>query len=360
MKPLQDRFAKLSRDFEAVYSQMKIDKLLINLSNNEHKLAEPDVWNDPAQAQQLSKAAAALNNQVQPWLELKNQLADLAEIIKLGDASLTAELETQIDQLTQDLKILKNQLRFTGKYDNLGAILRISSGAGGVDAMDFAEMLERMYLRWAEKSNYQATILERSAGETAGLKTAVIEITGPFAYGKLQSENGVHRLVRLSPFNAESRETSFALVEVLPQIDTPETVQIDDKDLKIDVYRSGGHGGQSVNTTDSAVRITHLPTGLTVAIQNERSQLQNKAKALEILRSKLVQLQLEQQVDSIAELRAGQSAQWGSQIRNYILHPYKLVKDTRTKHQETHVDKVLDGDIDGFIEAYHATPTIST
>jgi peptide chain release factor 2 len=218
--------------------------------------------------------------------------------------------------------------------------------------MDFTEMLERMYLRWAEKAGYQADIIERSPGETAGVKTSVIEIIGPYAYGKLRGEHGVHRLVRLSPFNAESRETSFALVEVLPEIAAPDEIKIDDKDLKIDVYRSGGHGGQSVNTTDSAVRVTHLPTGLTVAIQNERSQLQNKEKALEILRSKLAQLRLEQRADDINQLKAGESANWGSQIRNYVLHPYTMVKDTRTKYQETDADKVLDGKIDGFIEAY--------
>jgi peptide chain release factor 2 len=180
----------------------------------------------------------------------------------------------------------------------------------------------------------------------------VIEISGPFVYGKLMSENGVHRLVRLSPFNAESRETSFALVEVLPKIDTPDAVKIDDKDLKIDVYRAGGHGGQSVNTTDSAVRITHVPTGIVVAIQNERSQLQNKEKAMEILRGKLAALQAEQHVETLGELRAGESASWGAQIRNYVLHPYKLVKDTRTKYEEKDTDAVLDGKIDGFVRAY--------
>jgi peptide chain release factor 2 len=200
-------------------------------------------------------------------------------------------------------------------------------------------------------------VLERSAGETAGVKTSVIEIDGPFAYGKLQSENGVHRLVRLSPFNAESRETSFALVEVLPSISEPDAVDIDPKDLKIDVFRAGGHGGQSVNTTDSAVRITHLPTNTVVAIQNERSQLQNKEKALEILRGKLAQLQVDQHVDSINQLRAGESASWGSQIRNYVLHPYKLVKDVRTKYEEKDPDAVFDGKIDGFVEAYHENST---
>ena len=213
-------------------------------------------------------------------------------------------------------------------------------------------MLERMYLRWAEQNGFTANVIERSPGEQAGVKTSVIEISGPYAYGWLRSENGVHRMVRLSPFNAESRETSFALVEVLPRIDTPDEVKIDDKDLRVDIYRSGGHGGQGVNTTDSAVRITHLPTGIVVTIQNERSQIQNKAKAMEILRGKLAALQLEQHVASLDQLRAGDSASWGAQIRNYVLHPYKLVKDTRTKHEEKDVDAVLDGKLIGFQLAY--------
>ena len=214
-------------------------------------------------------------------------------------------------------------------------------------------MLERMYLRWADKSGFDTKNIERSTGDEAGIKTSVIELSGAYAYGKLRSENGVHRLVRLSPFNSDNlRQTSFALIEVLPKIDTPDEVTLHDKDLKIDVYRSGGHGGQSVNTTDSAVRVTHIPTGIVVAIQNERSQTQNKETALSILRSKLTQLRLEQHADSVDELRAGESASWGSQIRNYVLHPYTMVKDTRTKYEDRDAQAVLDGKIDGFIEAY--------
>jgi peptide chain release factor 2 len=214
-------------------------------------------------------------------------------------------------------------------------------------------MLERMYLRWAEKAGMNVTTAERSTGEEAGIKTSVLEVSGPFAYGKLKSEHGVHRLVRLSPFNSDNlRQTSFALVEVLPNIDAPDDVQIDEKDLKIDVYRAGGHGGQSVNTTDSAVRITHLPTNTVVAIQNERSQLQNKETAMRILRSKLAQLQMEQHAESLSDLKAGESANWGSQIRNYVLHPYTLVKDTRTKYEDKDAGKVLDGKLDGFMTSY--------
>ena len=210
-----------------------------------------------------------------------------------------------------------------------------------------------MYLRWAEKSDMKTDTFERSTNDEAGIKTSVFEIAGPYAYGKLRSENGVHRLVRLSPFNSDNlRQTSFALVEVLPKIDTPDEVEIDSSDLRIDVYRSGGKGGQSVNTTDSAVRVTHIPTGITVAIQNERSQIQNKETAMKILRSKLLAMQLEQHANSISDLRAGESANWGSQIRNYVLHPYSLVKDTRTKHEDRDVQAVLDGKIDDFMMSY--------
>ena len=219
--------------------------------------------------------------------------------------------------------------------------------------MDWAGMLERMYLRFCERKGFKIIQLERTVGEEAGIKTAVYEVDGTNAYGTLKSEHGVHRLVRLSPFNANNlRQTSFALVEILPVIKADTDIQIDEKDLRIDVYRSGGHGGQGVNTTDSAVRITHLPTNTVVAIQNERSQIQNREKAMEILRGKLVQMQLEQHAETIGELRAGESAGWGQQIRNYVLQPYKLVKDTRTEFESTEPDKVLNGEIDGFIEAY--------
>jgi peptide chain release factor 2 len=232
--------------------------------------------------------------------------------------------------------------------------LGIYAGAGGTDAQDWASILARMYLRWAEKSGYKSKVLEESPGEEAGLKSISIELKGANIYGKLKGEHGVHRLVRLSPFNANNlRQTSFAKVEILPKIDKPDEVPLADKDLKVDVYRAGGHGGQSVNTTDSAVRITHLPTGLSVAIQNERSQLQNKETAMTILRSKLAQLQIQQHTEKIGQLKGPkESVEWGSQIRNYVLHPYKQVKDLRTKHETSNTAAVLDGELDGFIEAY--------
>lgn len=353
MQPLKKRVHTLQSDIQSAYDQLAIDIKAGQAQELEMALTRPEIWNNPTDAQAKSKQLAALNATITPWQTLRAQVADILELMEMGDDSLLAEFETQIAALEDEFAKLKKNLLFNGEYDDHNAILRLSAGVGGTDAQDFTEMLERMYLRWAEKSELDATIVERSAGEEAGVKTSVIEITGPYAYGKLRSENGVHRLVRLSPFNSDNlRQTSFALVEVLPQIETPEEVAIDDKDLKIDVYRAGGHGGQSVNTTDSAVRVTHIPTGIVVAIQNERSQLQNKETALKILRSKLAALRLEQHAESITDLQAGESANWGSQIRNYVLHPYTLVKDTRTKYEEKDPSSVLDGKIDGFIDAY--------
>lgn len=324
----------------------------------EAQLSTSEIWHNPQYAQDISRQLAALKKMVDPWVTLKAQADDMLELMDLGDDSLLGEFEGQIIAFEAEYEKLRKDLLFDGEFDDHNAILRLSAGVGGTDAQDWTEILERMYLRWAERSEMSTSLIERSTGEEAGIKSAVFEVTGPYAYGRLKSEHGVHRLVRLSPFNSDNlRQTSFALVEVLPQIDAPSEVQLDDKDLKIDVYRAGGHGGQSVNTTDSAVRITHIPTGIMVAIQNERSQLQNKETAMKILRSKLAQLQLEQHAASVAELQAGESANWGSQIRNYVLHPYTLVKDTRTKHETNNAQGVLDGDLDALMEAYLETPT---
>ncbi len=358
MQPLVKRLSELRPQITAAYDRLAIEDKKTEVAELEAQLATSEIWNNPTHAQELSKHLAALKRSVDPWITLQAQVNDLEELMELGDDSLLGEFEGQIIALEKEYEMLRKDLLFDGPYDDHNAILRLSAGAGGTDAQDWAEMLERMYLRWAERSEMSTRVIERSAGEEAGIKSSVIEVVGPYAYGKLRSEHGVHRLVRLSPYNSDNlRQTSFALVEVLPQIDAPGEVQIDDKDLKIDVYRAGGHGGQSVNTTDSAVRITHIPTGIVVAIQNERSQLQNKETAMKILRSKLAQLQLEQHADSITELQAGESASWGNQIRNYVLHPYTLVKDTRTKHETGDAQAVLDGELNDFIEAYLEAPT---
>lgn len=353
MQPLTKRLDTLRQSIAVAYEQLKIDQKADQVRALEDEVATPEIWNNPVYAQEKSKQLAHLSAMVDPWQTLTAQARDLHELMELGDDSLVPEFDGQITALEAEFADRKKELLFNSDYDDHNAIIRITAGVGGTDAQDWAEMLERMYLRWAEKTGFQTASIERSAGEEAGIKTSVIEVTGAYAYGRLRSENGVHRLVRLSPFNSDNlRQTSFALVEVLPQIDAPNEVVLNDKDLKIDVYRSGGHGGQSVNTTDSAVRITHIPTGIVVAIQNERSQLQNKETALKILRSKLAQMQLEQHSESVSDLQAGESANWGSQIRNYVLHPYTLVKDTRTKFEDRDAKSVLDGKIDEFMNAY--------
>lgn len=350
---LTKRLETLRQEIAEAWQKLQLDQKAQELQQLESEVADPNIWSNPAYARQQNEALARLNDEVQPWKLLKLQAEDLSELIKLSDKDLADELDAQLTASEQNLQSLKQALKFNGKYDHLSAILRITSGAGGTEAMDWASMLERMYLRFCERKKFKVTCLDRVAGEEAGIKTAVYEISGRNVYGLLRSEHGVHRLVRLSPFNADNlRQTSFALVEILPVIDTPDAIQINDKDLRIDVYHSGGHGGQSVNTTNSAVRITHLPTNTVVAIQNERSQLQNKEKAMEILRGKLAQLQQEQQAESIDKLRAGESASWGQQIRNYVLQPYKLVKDTRTKFEDQNPEKILDGELDNFINAY--------
>ncbi len=353
MQPLKKRARELGRQITDACTSLQIDRKQQELVGLDGQLADSGVWANVERAQMLSKQAAGLRTQIEPWQVLRAQVADIQELMELCDDSMCEEFSGQLAALEADYDRLRKDLLFHGQYDDHAAVLKLSAGAGGTDAQDWCEMLERMYLRWTEKSGMKTELVERTTGEEAGIKSATYTVDGSYAYGKLQSEHGVHRLVRLSPFNADSlRQTSFALVEVMPEIDAPDEVQVDDKDLKIDVYRSGGHGGQSVNTTDSAVRITHLPTGTVVAIQNERSQLQNKETAMKILRSKLAQMQVEQHAETLADLRAGESASWGNQIRNYVLHPYTLVKDARTKHESRDTSGVLDGKIDEFIDAY--------
>ena len=314
----------------------------------------PDFWNEAIAAQAAMKQLSKLDARVDPWLSLQAEVNDIVELASLDDGSLCQDLTAQLVISEQKFAALKEQLKFSGPYDDFDVIVSIHAGAGGTDAQDWAAMLYRMYARWAEAHSFAVSIDDESVGEEAGIKSVTFEIAGAFAYGLLRGEHGVHRLVRLSPFNSDNlRQTSFAKVEVMPKVDQPDVVLIDDKDLKIDVYRSGGHGGQSVNTTDSAVRITHIPTGIVVAIQNERSQLQNKETAMTILRSRLAQLQLEQHQEKISELKGpNEQAAWGNQIRSYVLHPYKQVKDLRTRHETSDPDAVLDGALDPFIDAY--------
>ena len=360
MQEIEKRLTELMTEFLQAYEKLGIADKASKMADLEREVAEPEIWKDVKMATEKNQELARLTDEVQPWELLRTQISDLREMLSIADEDLKEEILGQIGAMEENFAELKKALRFQGEYDGMDAIVRITSGAGGTEAMDWAGMLERMYMRFIEKQGMKAACLERVTGEEAGIKTAVYEVTGVAkdftgagAYGVLKSENGVHRLVRLSPFNAQNlRQTSFALVEILPRITAETEVEIDEKDLRIDVYRSGGHGGQGVNTTDSAVRITHLPTNTVVAIQNERSQIQNREKAMEILRGKLVQMQLEQHAASLSELRAGESAGWGQQIRNYVLQPYKLVKDTRTGFESKEPDKVLDGGLEGFVGAY--------
>lgn len=313
----------------------------------------PDFWQDNQKATEIMQKISEINNQLEPWQAIYSTAQELLELANLNDENLLKDINAQYESLKKDFNKLNKELVFRGPYDYGNAIINLFAGAGGTDAQDWAQMLLRMYVRWSEKSGYKTNLIEESSGDEAGIKSASLQIKGNLAYGKLKNEAGVHRLVRLSPFNADNlRQTSFARVEVLPEIERPEQVPIDEKDLKIDVFRAGGHGGQSVNTTDSAVRVTHLPTNISVSIQNERSQIQNKETALKILRSKLVSLQLEQHKEKIADLKGpSQANEWGSQIRNYVLHPYKQVKDLRSKYETSDVEKVLDGDLDALISS---------
>lgn len=353
MQEIQKKLEKLEAEFLKAYEKLEIDEKRKKVEELEEAVAEPEIWNDVKKATEMNQELSRLSEETEPWVLMETQIGDLKELIEISGEDLKDEIAGQVEAMEGEFLSMKKALRFQGPYDSNNAIVRITSGAGGTEAMDWAGMLERMYLRFFEKKGWKAVCLERTTGEEAGIKTAVYEVTGGYAYGWLKSEHGVHRLVRLSPFNADHlRQTSFALVEILPVIKADTDVEIDEKDLRIDVYHSGGHGGQGVNTTDSAVRITHLPTNTVVAIQNERSQHQNKEKAMEILRGKLAQMKLEQHAESLADLRAGESAGWGQQIRNYVLQPYKLVKDTRTGYEETDPDAVLDGKIEDFIENY--------
>ena len=286
-----------------------------------------------------------------------DELVEFMEVYSETDATSedeNEEMESRLAVMEKTVNQLEFKMLFSGEYDRNDVILTIMSGAGGVDAQDWSEMLLRMYLRWAEKNNFRAKIVDEVRGQEAGIKNVTLEISGPYSYGWLKSEAGVHRLVRLSPFNADNlRQTSFALVEVLPIIEEIKEVAINPADLRIDVYRSGGAGGQGVNTTDSAVRVTHLPTGTMVTCQNERSQLQNKESAMKILRAKLHKKYLEEQEVEKKKLR-GESvaAEWGSQIRSYVLHPYKMVKDHRTKYETAQSEAVLGGELEAFMESY--------
>lgn len=327
----------------------------LQLSQLEKDIEHPEFWNDSTNAQRVMKNVSSLRDEVESWNTLKQQLHDLNELARLDDESLLEEIESETTKLEADLDKRSFTTMFSGPYDHDGAILAIHAGAGGTDSQDWAGMLQRMYLRWAEDQGFSTEILDSTPGEEAGIKSVTIAVGGRYAFGYLRSEKGVHRLVRLSPFDAaHRRHTSFALIEVLPQVSMEEAdIEINPSDIKMDVFRSSGAGGQNVQKNATAVRITHIPTGIVVTCQNERSQSQNREFAMNILRARLLELRQAEREEERAILRGEYTkAEWGSQIRSYVLHPYQMVKDHRTDFQSGNTQAVLDGDLDDFMKTY--------
>jgi peptide chain release factor 2 len=358
MENLLKKLEELRERFLKTKALLNIERKVVEEKEMRLKMAAPDFWNDREAAVKVGQEAEELASEVKEWLEMETEIREAEEIAALaqrdGSGELTEELEKKYEELEKKFSHLEFLSLFAEKYDHDNALLALHSGTGGVDAQDWTQILERMYLRFAERQNWKVEILDRNYGNEAGIKSVVLRIVGPWAYGYLKSENGVHRLLRNSPFDADGlRHTSFALAEVIPEIKDDNTIVIKDEDLRIDVFRSSGPGGQSVNTTDSAVRIVHLPTGITISCQSERSQHQNKENALKILKTKLYQLALEEKEAEERKLKGEvQKAEWGKQIRSYFLYGNRLVKDHRTNYETSNVDAVLDGNLEQFMEAY--------
>jgi peptide chain release factor 2 len=348
-------WGKNSLIFWSVFDFAEKEAQLLDL---DRQIAEPDFWNDPQAAQRVSKQAAGLRNELDDWRGLQTRASDALELAGLDDDSLRSELEPEIAALEAEMEKRAFAAMLSGPYDAGNAILAIHAGAGGTDAQDWAEMLLRMYVRWGEAQGFDVEQVDMTPGEEVGVKSVTLSMNGRYAFGYLRAEKGVHRLVRLSPFDAaHRRHTSFALIEILPEIenDTAE-VQVDPGDLRVDVYRSSSAGGQNVQKNATAIRITHIPTGLVVTCQNERSQLQNRETAMRILRARLYEIRQAKREDEIAVLRGDYTkAEWGSQIRSYVLHPYQMVKDHRTDFEVGNAQSVLDGNLTGLMEAYLRT-----
>jgi peptide chain release factor 2 len=346
----------LSATLGSVEAVMDLDGLRATIDDLEAQASKPDLWDDPESAQKVTSQLSYRQGELRRVAELRSRLDDLPVLYELaedeGDESSLAEADAERGRLRKDIASLEIRTLLAGEYDERDALMTIRSEAGGVDAADFAEMLMRMYLRWAERHGYPTEVYDTSYAEEAGIKSTTFKVSAPYAYGTLSVEQGTHRLVRISPFdNQGRRQTSFAAVEVTPVVEKTDHIEIDEKDLRIDVYRSSGPGGQGVNTTDSAVRLTHIPTGIVVSCQNERSQLQNKASAMAVLQAKLLEVRRQEEKAAMDALKDSSSGSWGNQMRSYVLHPYQMVKDLRTEFEVGNPSAVLDGDIDGFLES---------
>jgi peptide chain release factor 2 len=348
--------ASLDRALSSIEAVVDPDKLREEIAELQDAVSAPDLWDDVDNAQRVTSRLSAVQADIDRVESLRSRLDDLAIMVELsqeeGDAASLAEAETELASLQTAIETLEVRTLLAGEYDEREALVTIRSEAGGIDAADFAAMLLRMYLRWAERHHYPTEVYDTSYAEEAGIKSATFQVKAPFAYGTLSVEQGTHRLVRISPFdNQGRRQTSFAGVEVLPVTEEADHIDIPESELRIDVFRSSGPGGQSVNTTDSAVRITHLPTGIVVSCQNEKSQLQNKAAALRVLQSRLLEKVRHDREAEMNALKSDGGNSWGSQMRSYVLHPYQMVKDLRTEFETSSPDSVFDGDIDGFIDS---------
>ncbi|MCX4801224.1 peptide chain release factor 2 [Streptomyces sp. NPDC058682] len=352
---VSEELKSLSSTMGSIEAVLDLDKLRADIAVLEEQAAAPSLWDDPEAAQKITSKLSHLQAEVRKTETLRGRIDDLGVLFDLAqemdDADTLAEAETELVSVRKALDEMEVRTLLSGEYAEREALVNIRAEAGGVDASDFAERLQRMYLRWAERHGYSTEIYETSYAEEAGIKSTTFVVKAPYAYGTLSVEQGTHRLVRISPFdNQGRRQTSFAGVEVLPVVETSDHVEIDEAELRVDVYRASGPGGQGVNTTDSAVRITHIPTGIVVSCQNERSQIQNKASAMNVLQAKLLERRRQEEKDKMDALKDGGSS-WGNQMRSYVLHPYQMVKDLRTEFEVGNPQAVLDGEIDGFLEA---------
>jgi peptide chain release factor 2 len=350
---------QLSATLAGIEQVLDIDKLRTEAAELEKEASDPGLWDDPAHAQRVTSRLSTTQADIRRLEDLRGKVDDLPVLLEMADeaegeeaAQAQAEVEAELDRLAAAVSDLEVRTLLSGEYDSRDALVNLRAGAGGVDAADFTDMLMRMYLRWAERHGYGVDVYDTSYAEEAGLKSATFVVRAPYAYGTLSVEQGTHRLVRISPFDNQSRrQTSFAEVEVLPVVEQTDHIDIPDDEMRVDVYRSSGPGGQGVNTTDSAVRITHVPTGIVVTCQNERSQLQNRARAMEVLQAKLLERKRADEQAKMDALKGEGGGSWGNQMRSYVLHPYQMVKDLRTEHEVGNAAGVFDGDIDGFLES---------